>query len=96
MSQSGLQSVSNASEIFLSEQYSDSDFLAGLAITVIMDGSRTFLIEIQVIFLCTIVIKRTLSCKAHYGFPYIFKNSLENRHRHHPPLSLIVEICKQL
>lgn len=48
MSQSGLQAVSNPSEIFLSEQQSDSDFLAGLAVTVIMDGSRAFLIEIQV------------------------------------------------
>ncbi|XP_070027419.1 uncharacterized protein [Nicotiana sylvestris] len=47
MSQSGLQAVSNPSEIFLSEQQSDSDFLAGLAVTVIMDGSRAFLIEIQ-------------------------------------------------
>ncbi|CAL0332410.1 unnamed protein product [Lupinus luteus] len=51
MSQSGLKSVSNASEIFLSEQCSDSQFLAGLAITVIMDGSRTFLIEIQALCL---------------------------------------------
>ncbi|KAF1859231.1 hypothetical protein Lal_00009815 [Lupinus albus] len=51
MSQSGLQSVSNASEIFLSEQCSDSQFLAGLAIAVIMDGSRTFLIEVQALCL---------------------------------------------
>lgn len=47
MSQSGLQAVSNPSEMFLSEQQSDSEFLAGLAVTVIMDGSRSFLIEIQ-------------------------------------------------
>ncbi|PHT88935.1 hypothetical protein T459_11041 [Capsicum annuum] len=47
MSQSGLQAVSNPSEMFLSEQQSDSEFLAGLAFTVIMDGSRAFLIEIQ-------------------------------------------------
>lgn len=47
MSQSGLQAVSNPSEMFLSEQQSDSEFLAGLAVTVIMDGSRAFLIEIQ-------------------------------------------------
>lgn len=51
MSQSGLQVVSNASEMFLTQQHSDSNVLAGLAIAVIMDGSRTFLIEIQVIFL---------------------------------------------
>lgn len=51
MSHSGLQAVSNASEMFLSEQDLDSDVLAGLAVAVIMDGSRTFLIEIQVTFL---------------------------------------------
>ncbi|KAL5697705.1 hypothetical protein ACHQM5_028822 [Ranunculus cassubicifolius] len=47
MAQEGLQVVSNPSDIFLSEQHSDSEVLAGLAITVIMDGSRTFLLEIQ-------------------------------------------------
>ncbi|KAI9107778.1 hypothetical protein K1719_021114 [Acacia pycnantha] len=47
MSQSGLRAALNASEIFLSEQHLDSDFLAGLAIAVVMDGSRAFLIEIQ-------------------------------------------------
>lgn len=47
MSQSGLKAVSNPSEIFLSEQYSDSEVLAGLAVAVIVDGSRSFLIEIQ-------------------------------------------------
>lgn len=47
MLQSGLQAVSNPSEMFLSEQQQDSEFLAGLAVTVIMDGSRAFLIEIQ-------------------------------------------------
>ncbi|XP_065866332.1 uncharacterized protein [Euphorbia lathyris] len=51
MSQSGLQAVANPSEIFLSEQYADSEILVGLAIAVIMDGSRSFLIEIQA--LCT-------------------------------------------
>ena len=49
MAQSGLQAVSNPSEMFLSEQPSDSDVLAGLAVAAIMDGSRTFLIEIQVV-----------------------------------------------
>ncbi|KAF7800626.1 Mitochondrial-processing peptidase subunit alpha [Senna tora] len=39
MSQSGLQVVSNASEIFPSEQHLDSDYSAGLAVVVIMDGS---------------------------------------------------------
>ena len=52
MSHSGLQAVSNASEMFLSEQHLDSEILAGLAVAVIMDGSRTFLIEIQVFSLC--------------------------------------------
>ncbi|KAL0319322.1 UNVERIFIED_CONTAM: DNA repair protein RadA [Sesamum angustifolium] len=47
MSQSGLQGVPNPSEMFLSEQHSDSDYLAGLAVAVIMDGSRAFLIEVQ-------------------------------------------------
>ncbi|KAH7682003.1 Endopeptidase La protein [Dioscorea alata] len=47
MSQSGLQAVSNPSEMFLSEHYTDSEVLAGLAITVIVDGSRAFVIEIQ-------------------------------------------------
>ncbi|KAJ9130028.1 hypothetical protein P3X46_035054 [Hevea brasiliensis] len=47
MSQSGLQAVSNPSEIFLSEQYLGSEILVGLAVAVIMDGSRSFLLEIQ-------------------------------------------------
>ncbi|KAA8541730.1 hypothetical protein F0562_022882 [Nyssa sinensis] len=47
MSQSGLQAVSNPSEMFLSEEHLDAEFLAGLAVAAIMDGSRTFLIEIQ-------------------------------------------------
>lgn len=48
MSQKGLQGVLNPSEMYLAEQHSDSDYLAGLAVTVIMDGSRAFLIEVQV------------------------------------------------
>ncbi|QCE09015.1 uncharacterized protein LOC114184245 [Vigna unguiculata] len=51
MSQSGLQVVSNASEMFLTQQHSDSNVLAGLAIAVIMDGTRTFLVEIQALCL---------------------------------------------
>ncbi|KAL4583774.1 hypothetical protein LXL04_008357 [Taraxacum kok-saghyz] len=47
MSPCGLKAVANPSEIFLSEEHSDSEVLAGLAIAVIMDGSRTFVIEIQ-------------------------------------------------
>lgn len=47
MSQSGLQAVTNPSEIFLSQQQIDSEVLAGLAVTVIMDGSRSFVLEIQ-------------------------------------------------
>ena len=54
MSHSGLQAVSNPSEMFLSEEYSDSEILAGLAVAVIMDGSRAFLIEIQV--LCNLLL----------------------------------------
>ncbi|CAI8608070.1 unnamed protein product [Vicia faba] len=51
MSHLGLEAVSNASKMFLSEQDLDSDILAGLAVAVIMDGSRTFLIEIQALCL---------------------------------------------
>ncbi|KAK1311827.1 hypothetical protein QJS10_CPA07g00887 [Acorus calamus] len=47
MSQIGLQAVSNPSEIFLSEHHSDSEILTGLAVAVVLDGSRTFLVEIQ-------------------------------------------------
>ncbi|KAH7565280.1 hypothetical protein JRO89_XS09G0180000 [Xanthoceras sorbifolium] len=47
MSQLGLQAVSNPSEMFLSEEHSHSEFLAGLAVAVVMDGSRIFLIEVQ-------------------------------------------------
>lgn len=57
MSQSGLEVVSNPSGIYLSQQNTDSDVLAGLAVAVVMDGSRSFLIEVQVeqqiiLFLC--------------------------------------------
>ncbi|KAK2983860.1 hypothetical protein RJ640_008536 [Escallonia rubra] len=47
MSQSGLQAVLNPSEMFLSENHMKSDVLTGLAVSVIMDGSRSFVIEIQ-------------------------------------------------
>ncbi|KAL6529758.1 hypothetical protein OROGR_015381 [Orobanche gracilis] len=47
MSESGLQGVSNPSEMFLGEQHSNSDYLAGLAVAVILDGSRAFLVEVQ-------------------------------------------------
>lgn len=50
MTQLGLQPVENPSEIFLSEEQSESEVLAGLAVAVIMDGSRSFLVEIQVYF----------------------------------------------
>ena len=50
MSQAGLQAVLNPTEIFLSEEYSGSEILAGLAVAVVMDGSRSFLLEIQVWF----------------------------------------------
>lgn len=48
MSNSGLEVVSNPSGIYLSQQNPDSDVLAGLAVAVVMDGSRSFLIEVQV------------------------------------------------
>ncbi|XWS18937.1 hypothetical protein CRYUN_Cryun32bG0087500 [Craigia yunnanensis] len=58
MSQLGLQAVSNPSEMFLSDQNSDSEFLAGLAIAVIMDGSRAFLIEIQALCVSSSTVSR--------------------------------------
>ncbi|XP_045804023.1 DNA repair protein RadA-like [Trifolium pratense] len=51
MSESGFKAVSNATEMFLTEQDPDSDVLVGLAFTVIMDGSRTFIIEVQALCL---------------------------------------------
>lgn len=48
MSNSGLEVVSNPSGIYLSQPNPDSDVLAGLAVAVVMDGSRSFLIEVQV------------------------------------------------
>ncbi|KAF6164223.1 hypothetical protein GIB67_010193 [Kingdonia uniflora] len=62
MSESGLQAVSNPSEIFLGEQHMDSDVLVGLAVAVIIDGSRTFLIEIQA--LC---IAEAMSASKHFN-----------------------------
>ncbi|KAL1349369.1 hypothetical protein AAHE18_07G151800 [Arachis hypogaea] len=52
MVQLGLKAVPNASEIFITEQPTHSDVLTGIAVTVLMDGSRTFLIEIQALCLC--------------------------------------------
>ncbi|KAL3528675.1 hypothetical protein ACH5RR_007997 [Cinchona calisaya] len=61
MSQAGLQAVSNPSEMFLSEEHSDSEFLAGLAVAVIMDGSRAFLIEIQALCIAGSPISRQVN-----------------------------------
>uniref|UniRef100_M8BD45 DNA repair radA-like protein n=1 Tax=Aegilops tauschii TaxID=37682 RepID=M8BD45_AEGTA len=47
MSEHGLQAVLNPSEMFLTEHDSDSEILAGLAVAVVLDGSRTFAIEVQ-------------------------------------------------
>ena len=55
MSESGLQVVSNPSEMFLSEHNFDSEILAGLAVAVIVDGSRAFLVEIQVCLFITMI-----------------------------------------
>nr|GMD06671.1 Endopeptidase La [Ipomoea batatas] len=46
-SKSGFQTVARPSEMFLSEQHSDSDVLARRAVAVVLDGSRAFVIEIQ-------------------------------------------------
>ncbi|CAM8954277.1 unnamed protein product [Rhodiola kirilowii] len=61
MTATGLQAVSNPSEMFLSEQQSDSDFLAGLAVATIMDGSRTFLIEIQALCVSGTTVSRQVN-----------------------------------
>ena len=50
MSEHGLQAVQNPSEMFLTEHDSKSEILAGLAVAVVLDGSRTFAIEVQVLF----------------------------------------------
>ena len=93
MSHSGLQAVSNASEMFLSEQQLDSEILAGLAVAVIMDGSRTFLIEIQVIFFCfNVSISNILSCQAHYGFSIVLNSSVL---RNITTIVINCHICKQ-
>ncbi|TVU12581.1 hypothetical protein EJB05_46232 [Eragrostis curvula] len=47
MSEFGLQAVLNPSEMFLTDHDSDSEILAGLAVAVILDGSRAFAIEVQ-------------------------------------------------
>jgi DNA repair protein RadA/Sms len=49
MSGMGLQVVTNPSEMFLTSHRTESDILAGLAIGVMIDGSRAFLIEVQVV-----------------------------------------------
>ncbi|XP_047335902.1 DNA repair protein RadA isoform X3 [Impatiens glandulifera] len=61
MSQVGLQAVPNPSEIFLTEQDSNSEFLAGLAVAVIMDGSRSFLIEIQALCIASSISARQVN-----------------------------------
>lgn len=61
MTQLGLQVVSNPSELFLSEQNSDSEILAGLAVAVIMDGSRSFLLEIQALCLSGSTVARQVN-----------------------------------
>lgn len=47
MGHDGLQPVRNPSELYISDWDSDQDVLAGVALTVIIDGSRPFLIQIQ-------------------------------------------------
>lgn len=48
MAEFGLQAVLNPSQMFLTEHDSDSEIMAGLAVAVILDGSRTFALEVQV------------------------------------------------
>jgi predicted ATP-dependent serine protease len=55
MSESGLQAVLNPSEMFLTEHASDSEILAGLAVAVVLDGSRTFAVEVQVLHIAIVL-----------------------------------------
>ncbi|XP_039161464.1 DNA repair protein RadA [Eucalyptus grandis] len=61
MSQSGLEAVLNPSEILLSEEHSESEVMAGLAVAVVMDGSRTFLLEIQALCLSSSTVSRQVN-----------------------------------
>lgn len=80
MSESGLKAVSNPSEMFLTEHYSDSDVLAGLAIAVVIDGSRAFVLEVQVYFslLNSLLTREFISvplpgiCCFFYDQPFVF------------------------
>ncbi|KAJ4748917.1 DNA repair protein RadA [Rhynchospora pubera] len=47
MSGMGLQAVANPSEMFLTDSNTESDILTGLAVGVMVDGSRAFAIEVQ-------------------------------------------------
>lgn len=85
MSHSGLQAVSNASEMFLSEQDLDSDVLAGLAVAVIMDGSRTFLIEIQVTFLLYFCFFQYLKMSSLVWVSYYTGMFFYERHHYYHP-----------
>ncbi|XP_019196726.1 PREDICTED: uncharacterized protein LOC109190643 isoform X2 [Ipomoea nil] len=60
MSESGLQAVASPSEMFLSEEHSDSDVLAGLAVAVVLDGSRAFVIEIQALSVAGLSMSRAV------------------------------------
>ena len=44
-----MQAVLNLTEMFLTEHISDFEILSGLAVAVVLDGSRTFAIEVQVL-----------------------------------------------
>lgn len=61
MSQLGLEAVLNPSEILLSEEHSESEVMAGLAVAVVMDGSRTFLLEIQALCLSSSTVSRQVN-----------------------------------
>ncbi|XP_056176398.1 uncharacterized protein LOC115684023 isoform X2 [Syzygium oleosum] len=61
MSQLGLEAVLNPSEILLSEDHSESEVMAGLAVAVVMDGSRTFLLEIQALCLSSSTVSRQVN-----------------------------------
>ncbi|KAI4330658.1 hypothetical protein MLD38_028925 [Melastoma candidum] len=61
MLESGLRAVVNPNEILLREDHAESEVLAGLAVSAIMDGSRTFLIEIQALCLSSSTTSRQVN-----------------------------------
>uniref|UniRef100_A0A7N0ZW17 RecA family profile 1 domain-containing protein n=1 Tax=Kalanchoe fedtschenkoi TaxID=63787 RepID=A0A7N0ZW17_KALFE len=93
MSATGLQAILNPSEMFLSEQQSDSDFLAGLAVAIIMDGSRAFLIEIQALCVSGTSLSRQVNGVPASRADMIISVSFRSSHFHHCKIVIKVFIA---